>query len=119
EWAHRIEAASDIFLMPSRFEPCGLNQQYSLTYGTVPVVRATGGLRDTVVDVAHDKGRGNGFAFETYTAEGMLDAVTRAVSLYRDDPRAWRDIQQRGMGQDLSWEGSAKTYRGLYRKLVR
>jgi starch synthase len=119
EWAHRIEAAADIFLMPSRFEPCGLNQLYSLRYGTVPVVRATGGLRDTVVDVAQDKRRANGFAFETYTAEGMLDAVTRAVTLYRDDPRAWRDIQQRGMEQDLSWEGSAKVYRGLYRKIVR
>jgi starch synthase len=119
EWAHRIEAAADIFLMPSRFEPCGLNQLYSLRYGTVPVVRATGGLRDTVVDVAQDKRRANGFVFETYTAEDMLQAVSRAVTLYRDDPRAWRDIQQRGMGQDLSWEGSAKTYRDLYRKLVR
>jgi starch synthase len=92
---------------------------YSLRYGTVPVVRATGGLRDTVVDVAQDKRRANGFAFETYTAEDMLQAVSRAVTLYRDDPRAWRDIQQRGMEQDLSWEGSAKVYRGLYRKLGR
>jgi starch synthase len=119
EWAHRIEAAADIFLMPSRFEPCGLNQLYSLRYGTVPVVRATGGLRDTVVDVAQDKRRANGFAFETYAAEDMLGAMARAVTVYRDDPRAWRDIQQRGMEQDLSWEGSAKVYRGLYRKLDR
>jgi starch synthase len=119
EWAHRIEAASDMFLMPSRFEPCGLNQQYSLNYGTVPVVRATGGLRDTIVDVASDKRRGNGFSFEAYTAEEMLGTLERAVSLYRDDPRAWRDIMQRGMDQDLSWENSAKTYRDLYRKLAR
>jgi starch synthase len=76
-------------------------------------------LRDTVVDVAQDKRRANGFAFETYTAEDMVGAMARAVTLYRDDPRAWRDIQQRGMEQDLSWQGSAKTYRSLYRKLVR
>ncbi len=119
EWAHRIEAASDIFLMPSRFEPCGLNQQYSLTYGTVPVVRATGGLRDTIVDVGADKRRGNGFSFEAYTAEEMLGALGRAVSLYRDDPRGWLDVVQRGMSQDLSWETSAKAYRDLYRKLGR
>ena len=119
EWAHRIEAASDMFLMPSRFEPCGLNQQYSLRYGTVPVVRATGGLRDTITDVGSDRRRGNGFSFEGYTADEMLAALQRAVSLYRDDPRVWRDVVQRGMDQDLSWENSAKTYRDLYRKLVR
>jgi starch synthase len=119
EWAHRIEAASDIFLMPSRFEPCGLNQQYSLTYGTVPVVRATGGLRDTIVDVGTDKRRGNGFSFEAYTADEMLAALGRAVSLYRDDPRGWHDVVQRGMSQDLTWENSAKAYRDLYRKLGR
>ncbi|MCX6101179.1 MAG: glycosyltransferase, partial [Candidatus Bipolaricaulota bacterium] len=95
EWAHRIEAASDMFLMPSRFEPCGLNQQYSLRYGTVPVVRATGGLRDTITDVGSDRRRGNGFSFEGYTADEMLAALQRAVSLYRDDPRAWRDVVQR------------------------
>jgi starch synthase len=119
EWAHRIEAASDIFLMPSRFEPCGLNQQYSLTYGTVPVVRATGGLRDTIFDVGTDKRRGNGFSFEAYTADEMLAALGRAVSLYRDDPRGWHDVVQRGMSQDLTWENSAKAYRDLYRKLGR
>jgi starch synthase len=119
EWAHRIEAAADIFLMPSRFEPCGLNQLYSLRYGTVPVVRATGGLRDTVVDVGTDKRRGNGFSFEAYTADEMLAALGRAVALYRDDARGWRDVVQRGMDQDLSWENSAKAYRDLYRKLGR
>ena len=119
EWAHRIEAASDIFLMPSRFEPCGLNQQYSLAYGTVPVVRATGGLRDTIVDVGSDKRRGNGFSFEAYTADEMLGALARAVTLHRDDPRGWRDIVMKGMDQDLSWENSAKAYRDLYRKLGR
>ncbi len=119
EWAHRIEAASDIFLMPSRFEPCGLNQQYSLTYGTVPVVRATGGLRDTIVDIGSDTRRGNGFSFEAYTADEMIAALARAVRLYRDDPRAWRDVVQRGMDEELSWENSAKTYRDLYRKLGR
>ncbi len=119
ERAHRIEAASDMFLMPSRFEPCGLNQQYSLAYGTVPVVRATGGLRDTITDVDQDRKRGNGFSFEAYTAEAMVDAVARAVRTYRDDARAWRDIVQRGMDQDLSWENSARLYRDLYRKVGR
>ncbi len=119
EWAHRIEAASDMFLMPSRFEPAGLNQQYSLAYGTVPVVRATGGLRDTIVDVGSDKRRGNGFSFEAYSADEMVSALGRAVSLYGTDPQAWRDVIQRGMAQDLSWENSAKAYRDLYRQVTR
>ncbi len=119
EWAHRIEAAADIFLMPSRFEPGGLNQQYSLRYGTIPVVRATGGLRDTVVDIEDDRRHGNGFVFEDYTAEDMLRALSRAVGLYRDDPGAWQKAQRRGMEQDLSWKGPARIYRELYRKLVR
>jgi len=119
EWAHRIEAASDVFLMPSRYEPCGLNQQYSLVYGTVPVVRSTGGLKDTIVDVDGDRRRGNGFSFEAYTAEAMLDALGRAARLYRDDSRAWRDVMQRGMAQDLSWKNSARAYQDLYRKLGR
>ncbi len=119
EWAHCIEAASDMFLMPSRFEPCGLNQLYSLTYGTVPVVRATGGLRDTITDVDADRRRGNGFSFEAYTADELVTTMARAVRTYRDDPRAWKEIVQRGMAEDLSWESSAKTYRDLYRKLAR
>lgn len=117
EWAHRIEAGADIFLMPSRYEPCGLNQQYSLAYGTVPVVRATGGLKDTIVDVDADPRRGNGFSFEPYAVDAMLDALGRAVRLYRENPRQWREVVQRGMAQDLSWGNSAKAYRDLYRKV--
>jgi starch synthase len=117
EWAHRIEAASDIFLMPSRFEPCGLNQMYSLRYGTVPVVRATGGLADTVVDYDSDPERGNGFSFRDYTPEALLGALGRAVKLYRSDPDSWRELQLRGMRADHSWDKSAREYLALYRRL--
>ncbi|MEW5825972.1 MAG: glycogen synthase GlgA [Candidatus Bipolaricaulota bacterium] len=118
EWAHRIEAASDIFLMPSRFEPCGLNQQYSLRYGTVPVVRATGGLRDTILDADADPQNGNGFSFEPYTADAVLDTLARALAVYRQAPVRWQDILRRGMDRDLSWEGPARAYRDLYRQVV-
>jgi starch synthase len=118
EWAHRIEAASDLFLMPSRFEPCGLNQQYSLRYGTVPVVRATGGLKDTVFEYDAASGSGNGFTFEAYTADALVDALARAVRVFRDEPDAWRGLIARGMGLDLSWEASARAYLDLYRRLA-
>ncbi len=117
-WAHRIEAGADLFLMPSRFEPCGLNQQYSLRYGTVPVVRATGGLRDTVREGDPKSRSGNGFSFEAYTSDEMIRALKRAVEAYRKDPAAWRGLQERGMNQDLSWTASASAYLDLYRKLV-
>jgi starch synthase len=117
-WAHCIEAAADLFLMPSRFEPCGLNQQYSLHYGTVPVVRATGGLRDTVADYDPKSESGNGFSFETYSLVEMIRVLTRAVELYRGDPVAWHGLQVRGMNQELSWTASAKVYLNLYRELV-
>ncbi len=117
-WAHRIEAAVDMFLMPSRYEPCGLNQQYSLRYGTVPVVRATGGLKDTVEEVDVDGDRGTGFLFDEATDDALLQTVERAVLLYRADPEAWRRLQQRGMRLDLSWEASAVVYRALYDRLV-
>ena len=119
EWAHRIEAAADIFLMPSRFEPCGLNQMYSLRYGTVPVVRATGGLRDTVRDYDADRTAGNGFTFTDYTSDAMLSALRRAVALYRDDPVAWAELRKRGMEEDHSWSASARNYFDLYTDLVR
>jgi starch synthase len=116
EWAHRIEAGADIFLMPSRFEPCGLNQLYSLRYGTVPVVRATGGLKDTVHD--YDPDAGNGFTFHDYTPEAMLAALGRAVELYRHDPAAFRRLQLRGMAEDHSWENAAREYLSLYERLL-
>ena len=117
EWAHRIEAASDIFLMPSKFEPCGLNQMYSLRYGAVPVVRATGGLKDTVRECDPGSDSGNGFLFEEYTPEAMLAALKRAVDLYRNDRDAWRRLMVRGMREDHSWEASAREYVELYRRL--
>jgi starch synthase len=118
--AHLVEAGSDMFLMPSRFEPCGLNQLYSLKYGTVPVVRSTGGLADTVVDYTDEglnSGRSTGFVFEDYTADALKGAVGRALTLYRDSER-WRRLMLNGMGQDWSWDRSAEEYMGVYRRAV-
>jgi len=114
--AHRIEAGADIFLMPSRFEPCGLNQMYSLRYGTPPLVRATGGLADTVIDAA-DKKHGNGFVFGPATAAALLQAVQRAIAAWHD-PDLWRKLQKRGMARDSSWQESARHYVALYQTLA-
>ncbi len=108
--AHRIEAGADIFLMPSHYEPCGLNQIYSLRYGTVPVVRATGGLDDTIDE-------GTGFKFGEYTSEALLDAVRVAARAFAD-PEGWRQIMRRGMVKDFSWQTSAAAYSELYRRLL-
>jgi starch synthase len=113
--AHRIEAGADIFVMPSRFEPCGLNQMYSLRYGTPPVVRATGGLADTVIDATDEK-HGNGFVFGPATADALLQALLRATTTWRD-PERWRRLQKRGMARDSSWEESARHYVALYQRL--
>ncbi len=118
--AHRIESGADIFLMPSRYEPSGLNQLYSLRYGTVPVVRKTGGLADTIVDATPEatrRGSANGFVFEEYSPAAFLDAVTRAVRMFKD-PRAWRQLQDVGMRQDFSWGRSARRYLDAYRRLI-
>ncbi len=112
--AHQIEAASDLFLMPSRYEPCGLNQMYSFMYGSVPIVRATGGLADTVLDIDKNPDTGTGFTFNKYTANLMLDAIKRALKLYKDRGK-WRELQTRGMNQDFSWEKSAKKYVEIYK----
>ena len=109
--AHRIEAGADIFLMPSRFEPCGLNQMYSLRYGTPPVVRATGGLADTVSDGV------NGFVFREPTAEALLAALRRAVIAWRDKA-TWRRLQADGMSRDFGWTNPASQYAALYDKLA-
>ncbi|MFH1862087.1 MAG: glycogen/starch synthase, partial [bacterium] len=111
--AHRIEAGSDVFLMPSRYEPCGLNQMYSLIYGTVPIVRATGGLADTVIDVNENPRKGNGFVFHEYDALQLLDTIQRALTYYKDSKK-WRSLQIRGMSQDFSWSNSAKKYVDIY-----
>jgi len=117
-WAHRIEASADVFLMPSHYEPCGLNQQYSLRYGTVPLVRATGGLKDTVFELDVEADTGNGFLFEERSAEAFLRAVQRAVTIYTEQPEAWTSMMMRGMNEDLSWSASAKRYRELYDRLL-
>jgi starch synthase len=115
--AHLIEGGADIFLMPSRFEPCGLNQLYSLRYGTVPVVRAVGGLADTVVDYSPDRLQSTGFAFEEYTGAALLRALGRAVDLFHD-PQRWRALQLAGMRQDNSWDHSAEEYVTIYEKAI-
>jgi starch synthase len=112
--AHKVEAGADIFLMPSRYEPCGLNQIYSLKYGTVPVVRATGGLDDTVEAFDPTTGRGTGFKFQAYDGVALLGAIQLALSIFRNEPPVWRRIQLNGMAQDFSWQVSAIEYAKLY-----
>ena len=111
--AHKIEAGADVFLMPSRYEPCGLNQIYSLRYGTVPIVRATGGLDDTIEAYDVEHGTGTGFKFAEYTGAAMLRSVRQAVHLFADQ-RIWRRIQLNGMAKDYSWKASASEYAKVY-----
>jgi starch synthase len=114
--AHQIEAGADIFLMPSLFEPCGLNQMYSMRYGTVPVVRATGGLDDTVEQFDPETGGGTGFKFGPYSAQALLEKVREALYWY-SRPEAWRRIQRNGMAVDNSWGAAARKYVRLYHAL--
>jgi starch synthase len=107
--AHRIEAGADMFLMPSRYEPCGLSQMYSLRYGTVPIVRATGGLEDTVDELT-------GFKFTEYTPEALLEAIRQALEAWSDRP-GWLERMRRGMAKDFSWDAAAVQYQSLYRSL--
>jgi len=111
--AHKVEAGSDMFLMPSRYEPCGLNQIYSLKYGTVPIVRATGGLDDTIeaFDIQH--GTGTGFKFAEYAGAALMRSVRQALHLFMDE-RIWRRIQLNGMAKDFSWKSSAVQYAKVY-----
>jgi starch synthase len=113
--AHQIYAGSDMFLMPSHYEPCGLGQLIALRYGTVPVVRKTGGLADTVFDARDDYKEPNGFTFDDYTPEAFREAVSRALQGYRERKK-WEKIMRNGMNADFSWESSAKKYEELYRK---
>jgi starch synthase len=115
--AHQIEAGADLFLMPSRYEPCGLNQMYSLRYGTIPVVRSTGGLADTITDLDEDPEKGNGFAFQDYDAGAMLEAMVRAIRVYADQD-GWLRIVKRAMAFDFSWARSAERYRQLYHQAL-
>jgi starch synthase len=111
--AHLIEGAADLFLMPSRFEPCGLNQMYSMRYGTVPVVRATGGLDDTVTDYNGAAGNGTGFKFKPYTAVALREVMERARQAFTN-PNNWKKLQVAGMRRDFSWDRSAREYVKLY-----
>jgi len=115
--AHQIEAGADIFLMPSLYEPCGLNQMFSLKYGTIPVVRAVGGLKDSVQQCNVAASSGTGFLFAPYTPQALLAAVDECLMVYRNRP-AWNALQRRAMGMDFSWNRSAKNYTDLYRQLV-
>ncbi|MBU1852531.1 MAG: glycogen synthase GlgA [Candidatus Omnitrophica bacterium] len=112
--AHKIEAGCDMFLMPSRYEPCGLNQLYSLKYGTIPVVRATGGLDDTIIDYYSDRTNGNGFKFMRADTGDFLDGLKRAVSVYKNKKK-WQQLILKAMKCDFSWENSAKEYIKLYK----
>ena len=116
--AHRIEAGSDIFLMPSIYEPCGLNQMYSLRYGTPPVVRATGGLNDTVTEYSPATGEGNGFKFAEPTPHAFFWKTAEALAIFRNRPREWGKIVQNGMREDFSWDRSAKSYARIYRSAL-
>jgi starch synthase len=115
--AHLIEAGADMFLMPSRFEPCGLNQMYSLRYGTPPVVRATGGLYDTVRNFDPVTGSGTGFTFEKYSSQALLSTLQWALRTYQDRT-AWRGMQVAGMQEDFSWDSSAREYEKVYERAV-
>ena len=116
--AHRIYAGCDMFLMPSQFEPCGLSQMIAMRYGTVPIVRETGGLRDTVLSYNEYTGDGNGFSFFNYNAHDMLHVIERAQDYYHNDKEVWALLQRRGMTGDYSWDRSAAKYVALYRGLI-
>jgi starch synthase len=116
--AHLIEGGADIFLMPSRYEPCGLNQMYSLRYGTVPIVRAVGGLVDTVRPYDPRNGQGTGFLFSDYSPAALLEALTAALAVYRAHPAAWARLQKNGMRKDFSWAHSAAEYVTVYKRAM-
>ena len=115
--AHKIEAGCDLFLMPSKYEPCGLNQIYSLKYGTIPLVRATGGLDDTIVNYSPTTRRGNGFKFTRYDAKEFLDHIKSAIGFY-SQPEHWRQLIRNAMMSDFSWKRSAAAYLQLYRRAL-
>jgi starch synthase len=118
EMARRIYAGSDLFLMPSRYEPCGLGQLIALRYGGAPVVRRTGGLADTVVEFDPARRTGTGFVFDAFSAEALLATVRRAASIHRQ-PAVWKALVKNAMTQDFSWDASAREYATLYRKALK
>jgi starch synthase len=114
ELAHRIEAGADLFLMPSRFEPCGLNQMYSQRYGTLPIVRATGGLDDTVANYDAVTGTGTGFKLWHLDTDSLVATVAWAAQVYREEPEAFRAMQRRAMKKRFGWELAAERYAEVY-----
>ena len=116
--AQQIYAASDVFLMPSLFEPCGIGQMLAMRYGTLPIVRETGGLKDTVIPYNKYTGEGNGFSFANYNAHEMLYCIKDAVELYKDK-KAWRKLVINAMNTDSSWDKSARTYIGVYEDMLK
>jgi starch synthase len=117
ELAHQIYAGADMFLMPSRYEPCGLGQLISLRYGTVPIVRATGGLADTVEDFNPIKGKGNGFSFSEYSSVALMGTLARALLTY-EDRAVWKQLVEKGLKEDHSWQSSAKEYVKAYKEAM-
>lgn len=119
-FAHKIEAGADIFIMPSAYEPCGLNQMYSMRYGTIPVARRTGGLADTITDPldATKKDHATGFLFDKYDGKSFWKALERAIGVYKKHPAKWQELQVNGMSKDFSWNKSAYKYAELYEKLL-
>lgn len=118
ELAHKIYAGIDILLMPSRFEPCGISQMIAMRYGVIPIVRETGGLKDTVVPYNEHTGEGNGFSFANYNAHELLFAIQRAVRIYYSDKSAWTRLRKSAMSRDSSWEKSAQAYTRIYGSLL-
>ncbi|MBE9504900.1 MAG: glycogen synthase GlgA [Proteobacteria bacterium] len=116
--AHLIEAGSDLYLMPSRYEPCGLNHFYSLKYGTIPIVRATGGLDDAIINYSSSRKSGNGFKFRAFSSSSLVKTIKRAIDLYSNDKESWEKLQKSVMLEDRSWEKSIKKYDKLYRKVI-
>ena len=121
ELAHRVEAGADLFLMPSRFEPCGLNQMYSMAYGTLPLAHAVGGLRDTIIDATPatlaDRSA-TGFLFTEASADGLLECLRRAVATYREDQSSWQSMIAAGMERDFGWQRAAAAYLEVYRQAL-
>jgi starch synthase len=115
--AHKIEAGSDMFLMPSKYEPCGLNQMYSLKYGTIPVVRATGGLDDTIKEFNPKTGKGNGFKFTEYSSGALLDEVKKALSVFQNK-KLWLRLMKNALKEDFSWKKSARRYTEIYNRIL-
>ena len=116
ELARKIYGGSDIFLMPSKSEPCGLSQMVALRYGSIPVVRETGGLKDSITDSGD--GKGNGFTFQTYDTQDMLNSVHRAIYAYNESKEGWKVLVERAMACDNSWGRSANDYIRLYKQLI-